>query len=105
MDMRDEWLQGLRDWAEQNGSVRQLWLFGSRAKGTSRPDSDLDVAVVLMLPTTHDWALGNFAALKGQWKQQIEAIVGRRISFDAIVHDTPEDVEVRSTGVLLWTRD
>ena len=33
MDMRDEWLSGLRSWAEDNGNVRELWLFGSRGRG------------------------------------------------------------------------
>jgi hypothetical protein len=36
MHMRSEWLCGLRDWARANDTVRQLWLFGSRARGDSR---------------------------------------------------------------------
>jgi predicted nucleotidyltransferase len=86
----------------QNGNIRELWLFGSRAKGTSRPESDVDIAIALM-PT--DSAFGNYVALWGKWKQQIEAIVGCRSSFGAIGHDTPLDLEVRGTGVLLWARD
>ena len=31
MDMRDEWLHDLRSWASKNESVRELWLYGSRA--------------------------------------------------------------------------
>ena len=34
MDMRDEWLRDLRSWASKNESVRELWLYGSRARGT-----------------------------------------------------------------------
>ena len=45
IDMREAWLDGLRTWAEANGNVSELWLFGSRISGTPRPDSDLDVAV------------------------------------------------------------
>jgi predicted nucleotidyltransferase len=37
MDMRDEWLIGVRAWAGNNGNVRELWLFGSRATGRARP--------------------------------------------------------------------
>lgn len=104
MDMRDEWLLGLRSWASNNGSVRELWLFGSRADGRSRPESDVDLALALMPPTTHDWALGNFGALKGDWRRQLEAIVGRHVSLEAIVPDTAEDEKVRRTGQLLWQR-
>lgn len=35
----------LHEWASATLCVRKLWIFGSRAKGTFRDDSDLDVAV------------------------------------------------------------
>jgi predicted nucleotidyltransferase len=53
--MRDEWLRDLRSWASKNESVRQLWLFGSRARGDSREDSDIDLAIALIPPVgKHD---------------------------------------------------
>ena len=105
MDMQDEWLAGLRSWASANGSIRELWLFGSRATGHSRPKSDVDIAVALMPATSGtDWALGNYFALHSDWKQQLEAIVGRHVSLEAILPDTPEDETVRHSGSLLWTR-
>ena len=105
MDMRDEWLSGLRSWADDNGNVRELWLFGSRATGCSRPDSDVDIAIALMPCAADgtDWALGNYFALHSVWKRQLEAIVGRHVSLEVIVPNTPEDEEVRCTGRLLWT--
>src|SRR6266852_9775679 len=106
MDMLDEWLSGLCSWASANGNVRELWLFGSRATGRSRPDSDVDIAIALMPATDNtDWALGNYFALHADWKQQLEAIVGRHVSLEAIVPDTPEDAAVRRSGSLLWARD
>jgi predicted nucleotidyltransferase len=106
MDMRDDWLRGLRSWASANGNVRELWLFGSRATGRSRPDSDVDIAIALMAATDNtDWALGNYFALHSDWKQQLEAIVGRHVSLEAIAPDTPEDAAVRRSGSLLWARD
>jgi predicted nucleotidyltransferase len=106
MDMRDEWLRGLRSSASGNGNVRELWLFGSRATGRSRPDSDVDIAIALMPATDNtDWALGNYFALHSDWKRQLEAIVGRHVSLEAIVPDTPENAEVRRSGVLLWARE
>ena len=32
-------------WAEKYPDIRRVWLYGSRVKGTARPDSDLDIAV------------------------------------------------------------
>jgi len=71
MDMQDEWLRGLRSWTAKNDSIREVWLFGSRASGHSNPNSD--VAVVALPPTgNHNWAYGNYTALhsesKGNWK-------------------------------------
>ena len=34
-------------WAASNPNVKAAYLFGSRVKGTSRADSDLDVAIAL----------------------------------------------------------
>jgi hypothetical protein len=36
MNMRDEWIAALRTWAANYDCVLELWLFGSRAKGTLR---------------------------------------------------------------------
>lgn len=106
MDMQDEWLRDLRAWASNNGSVRELWLFGSRATGRSRPDSDVDLALALMPATDGtDWALGNFFALDADWRRELEAIVGRHVSLEAIAPNTPEDVAVRRCGALLWSAD
>jgi predicted nucleotidyltransferase len=103
--VRPEWVRGLREWAEANGNVRQLWLFGSRARGDARENSDVDLALALMPPDgKHNWALGNYFVLKDDWKQQLEAIVGRHVSLEAIEPDTKGDAIVRGTGRLLWER-
>ena len=82
MDMRDEWVRDLAAWASKNDSVHELWLFGSRADGTSTPESDVDLGLGLAPPNgDHDWALGNFYALNGQWRRELEAIVGRHVSL------------------------
>jgi predicted nucleotidyltransferase len=60
MDMPKVWLRDLRAWASANGNVRELWLFGSRADGHARPDSDVDIAIALM-PAA--FAFGNYIAL------------------------------------------
>ncbi|NGM78791.1 nucleotidyltransferase family protein [Burkholderia multivorans] len=33
------------EWAASQPLIRKVWLFGSRVRGTERPDSDIDVAV------------------------------------------------------------
>ena len=56
-----ELAQQLADWAEGTNAVAALWLFGSRAKGTARADSDHDLALELRPKIKdHDWAFGDF---------------------------------------------
>ena len=105
IDLPNEWRDEIIAWARRINAVHELWLFGSRAKGTSRPDSDVDIAVSMMpAKGNHDWALGEYFSLAMTWQHELERIVGRHVSFTAIVPDTPGDTEVRRTGVLLWRR-
>jgi predicted nucleotidyltransferase len=105
MDMQDEWLRGLRAWAEANKNVRELWLFGSRARGDAREESDVDLALALMPPDGKtNGALGAYFCFESEWKRQLEAIVGRAVSIEPLVPGEGSDVRVRREGVLLWAR-
>jgi predicted nucleotidyltransferase len=51
------WLEGIRQWAEANGNIQEVWLFGSRARGEATEEKDVDLAITLMPPKgNHDWA-------------------------------------------------
>lgn len=39
--------------AQSHPEIEEVWLFGSRAVGDSRPDSDIDLAIIT--PTELDW--------------------------------------------------
>jgi predicted nucleotidyltransferase len=105
MDLPGDWLRNLRAWASANNHVREFWLFGSRADGHAKPESDVDLAIALMPDALGNYndALGNYFALGDGWQRELEAIVGRHVSLEAILPDTDEDACVRSTGVLLWS--
>lgn len=92
-------------WAEKHDSIVELWLFGSRAKGTARSGSDVDLAIVLAAPNgDHDWAFGAYVARGDRWQDELATIAGTYVSLEAIAPETEGDEEVRSTGVRLWTR-
>jgi predicted nucleotidyltransferase len=100
------WRDNFVAWARSNDSVRELWLFGSRAKGEATDVSDVDLGLVLMPANRkHDWALGNFYALESEWKAELEAIVGRHVSVTAMIAGNEGDIEIRMTGERLWQRD
>jgi predicted nucleotidyltransferase len=94
MDMQREWVRGLREWAQSNDALRQIWLVGSRAHGKVRMDTDVDLMLALM---------PNFA-FETHWKQQLQDIVGRNVNVEPLVPDEAADVRVHREGVLLWAR-
>jgi predicted nucleotidyltransferase len=106
MEMSEQCLAALRTWASNNHNVRELWLFGSRARSDPRPDSDVDIAVALMPPTGNDnWALAAFIEYFDEWKTQLRALLNWEVSLVAIGPKFEMDSVVRTSGVLLWRRN
>jgi predicted nucleotidyltransferase len=106
MDMRQEWLTALRAWAAHNSNVRELWLFGSRAKGTADAQSDVDIALLLMPPTDNiNWALAAYVEFFDDWKAELRVALNREVSLVAIGSGYEMNTEVRATGTRLWSRD
>ena len=105
MDLEPERLAALKAWAANNESVQELWLFGSRAKGTAKPKSDVDLALILMPETDNtNWAFAKYIESRAAWKRVLQNIAGRPVSLCAIEHGEPLYKEVLSTGVCLWSR-
>ena len=73
--------------------VATLELFGSRAKGTARPDSDVDLLVTFVGNRTPGLAFVTMA-------EELEAVFGR--SVDLLTRDTVERDEnpIRRTSIL-----
>jgi len=42
-----DWIEAINCWAADQPRMLAVYVFGSRAKGTHRPDSDIDLAVVM----------------------------------------------------------
>jgi predicted nucleotidyltransferase len=77
------WLTGVQEWAEQNDSIQEVWLFGSQARGDATETSDVDLAITLAPPKgNHDWALGNYSKLGDQWQAELGKIVGCHVSLE-----------------------
>ena len=105
MDLEPERVTALKSWAANNHSVSEFWLFGSRAKGTAKAKSDVDLAIYLM-PETDDtnWALAKYIENHSFWRTQLERIVARPISLCAIEPGEKLFNEVMATGTCLWSR-
>jgi hypothetical protein len=96
-------LSDMQQWASNNQNVRELWLL--EGQGDAKPGRDVELAIVLMPPTPGvDWALTNYFDHGYLWQSELEGIVGRRVSLQAVRRGTLGDRRVRSEGTLLWER-
>jgi uncharacterized protein len=70
------------------------WLFGSRARGTARPDSDVDVAVLAELPRgieRHDWKWDLEARLTTALRLPVQVVLVDRAPADLVRRILRED--------------
>jgi predicted nucleotidyltransferase len=88
---------------EATPAVAAAWVFGSAARGESRPDSDLDIAVLLRdrhgSALTHRRELADLAA-------RLESAARRRIDLVVLtLHDPIIAHRVLSEGILVYDAD
>ena len=99
------WKAHLTGWAQSNGSASELWLFGDRAKGRAREDSEVDLGLTLTRATRgHDLALRKFVTLHHLWRSELEAALGMHVNLVPMIRGNAGDDIIRSTGICLWQR-
>ncbi len=93
------------DWGRSSPSVRRVYVFGSRAKGTATSASDLDLALVL------DEGQGNqlseLITNSKKWKEELTHRLGLTVK-DIYLADDPHSIAyaaVRDHGILIYDRD
>lgn len=82
----------------------QIILFGSRARGEARPDSDLDLAVILDAPEEEVRRLLPYSVLRGL-RMEVSLIVASKTKFD-LHRPWPNSVfnYIDREGIVLYDR-
>ena len=94
-------LPAILDWASRQTQVGRLWLYGSRARGDHRVDSDLDVAVAVRAPLGTDDEKQRFWAMLESGSAELSAACNLSVSVQAVA--TPgDDRGVERDGVLVY---
>lgn len=105
LDGLPDWIRSeLHAWAEQSTGVRRVYVFGSRAKGTSRPCSDIDIALVL--DEVHGNQLSKLVVNQKAWQAKLTQILGITVR-DLYLADDPASAAygpVRDHGILIFDR-
>jgi predicted nucleotidyltransferase len=77
----EEWSKLIAAWAEAKPKIMEVWLFGSRVRGVSRPDSDLDVAVVVFGDTLDArYTVWHFSV--DEWSIELNALLPVQVDLD-----------------------
>jgi predicted nucleotidyltransferase len=78
-----------------------LVLYGSRARGDARPDSDIDVMIVLAPPLKHWEEMKRTSRLTSELSIKYDTVISREFSTAADIDDNPSTYyqNVRREGV------
>ena len=94
-------------WAADNPKVRRVWVFGSRATGTYRTDSDIDIAVELEPVADSEETLTRWIVHADLWESQLQSRVALKVDlewFDADGSTPAIEAGLNDAKVLIYER-
>jgi predicted nucleotidyltransferase len=103
--LTDQQQDDIRVWAAGQPAILRMWAIGSRANGTSGPNSDLDLTVELYDPHDgHPYGLSTLVFERAKWCDELSSLTGLEVKDIQLEFD-PQDCccgKGRSEGVLLY---
>ena len=98
MQLTDEQL-AIITWAKRTPEVQAVFLYGSRAKGTAKPDSDVVLALSITgLEAT--WRLAKFISHRRAWRAELETALALAVQLERARRDPKSEAGY----VELWRR-
>jgi len=102
-----EWRDAISAWALANQSVAAVYVFGSRARGDNKADSDLDLAILVDAP---DGAhLSEFIEHRAEWQRELNARVKNVVVNLGLANQEEAGLvappAVTRDGILIFERD
>ena len=102
----DEWVARLIEWARTHDRIERLFIFGSRARGDNKPDSDLDVAILLSGNDPSE-VLAYGICMAKRWREEVHELlpVPIHLQFADPEHDEIVHPAILKDGRLIFSRD
>jgi predicted nucleotidyltransferase len=105
--VQPDWIEKISHWAASQPDIVEVFLSGSRAKGTAKPESDLDIGVVIRSddPEEDVYTLWFFNA--DQWRAELAALVPVKVDLQTADPEISTDVvapAVKAHGMGIFAR-
>ena len=111
--MIDELIKKLERWSANQPDIRAVAIVGSHARGTARPDSDLDIVMICADPNKYlenkDW-LSEFGQVQSVKQEDWGLVQSRRVFYAGGMEVefgitteqwcSPEEIELGTGGVI-----
>jgi predicted nucleotidyltransferase len=102
-----EWIDCLAVWAPQKTEISEVWVFGSRARGTHNDNSDLDLAVGVV--GDKDMRFNIWFWDFPYWQKELQKLLPVRVDLRLLDTEIPEDDKVlpavRREGIYVFRRE
>ena len=92
-------------WAISHPEIVQIILFGSQARGDSKPSSDVDLAFVVE-GISGESAFTRYFCEKKKWKKELESALGSPISIVRQTDNGRPDIQenIERDGILIYEK-
>lgn len=95
----------IRVWAGAISMVQRVWIFGSRAKGNNKPESDLDVAIEIDATGTDSTAILLYIHNIQKWSDELQMVTAYKLDLE--LYDPAHVVVyegVNKYGILIYSQ-
>lgn len=101
--IKPEWMTAVSEWAAGKNEIAEVFFYGSRAKGTNRSDSDLDVAV--RITGQNETPLTTWIFEGRKWAEELDSLLDVSVHLE-MMDETDKVVlpSVRQHGVRIYYR-
>ena len=101
--IKSEWTEAISTWAENRSEVQEVYFYGSRVRGGYRPDSDLDVAVII--EGDDGLSLATWFFDGRDWADELNSLVDVEVHLEmATESDGTVMPAVRQHGVRIYAK-
>ena len=107
MNITEEDRIEITQWARKHREIKYVYLYGSRARGDNRPDSDIDLAIMMDMRAGDGNTLATWIFWQADFKENPDLHLSSEIHLEWYEKD--EGLErvgpgVENDGILLYTK-